>query len=113
MSTVILKKDHGDKKKGETISVPFITGRKLVADGVGEYPPQPKVAAPATADSAVDKAKADAAAAKRAADSLTTELTDLTETHRVALAELADARKQVAALTAERDELAKKSAKAK
>ena len=46
MSSILLQKDHGDHKKGETISVPFFIGRALISKGVGVYlnkgtPPDP------------------------------------------------------------------------
>jgi hypothetical protein len=39
MSTVRLKKEYGNSKAGDTVSVPFLVGRQLVADGAAEYPP--------------------------------------------------------------------------
>lgn len=38
MSTVIFKKDHELAKKGTTRSVPYFTGKQLIAEGVAEYP---------------------------------------------------------------------------
>lgn len=57
MSTVRLLKDCDRGKKGEAVSVPFGTGREMVAAGVGEYPPaapaasgRPNVAVPTVAE---------------------------------------------------------------
>jgi hypothetical protein len=41
MSTVILMQDRPPAKKGDAISVPFVVGKKLVADGEAKYPDSP------------------------------------------------------------------------
>jgi len=38
MSTVILKQDHAGKKKGESVSMPFVRAREAVKAGIAEYP---------------------------------------------------------------------------
>lgn len=46
MSSILLMKDHGNSKKGDVVSVPFIVGKTLVANGTGKYPAQKEQPAP-------------------------------------------------------------------
>jgi hypothetical protein len=52
MSTVILLKDRPPQKTGDTISVPFVVGRQMVADGEAKYPESPVPATPTAEDPA-------------------------------------------------------------
>jgi hypothetical protein len=54
MSSIILTQDHEGKKKGDTISVPFIQGKDLVAQGIGTYPAQLQAVPPKPAAVAAD-----------------------------------------------------------
>lgn len=46
MSSIVLKQDHGGHKAGAVISVPYVDGKKLIADGIGEYLEGPKPGEP-------------------------------------------------------------------
>jgi hypothetical protein len=87
MASIILLKDHGSAKKGETISVPFSIGRELFVKGVGIYPPS----------ASQPKAKTDAASELEIARKKITEMSATIEAKDAAIGEL---HKQIGALTA-------------
>ena len=95
MSSIRLLKDYPPHKAGEIISVPFGLGKDLFARGIGEYPEQPKTEAPADSSGEIKRVKDEAQAAMK----------QMEQEHALEIEAL---QKQITALTAERDELAKK-----
>jgi hypothetical protein len=68
VSTVKLKKPHGENKVGEVISVPFLKAKELVAKGIAEYPPQPTSGKSATGEAPMVRKSALDATEKRAGE---------------------------------------------